>query len=119
MPERSRPILNNRKEVRLFLFGSRHRNPFRVRMVKNAPRRRCRRAWRETKVPIPDLSDAFCSLSYGGTKKARPPWKGKRALHRKAKPFEERNKSFGFTRDLRLLHDLALRIHNAHAREFQ
>jgi hypothetical protein len=32
---------------------------------------------------------------------------------------KEGNQSFGFTRDLRLPDNLALRVHNAHAREFQ
>src|SRR5262245_19608938 len=40
-------------------------------------------------------------------------------LHRKTKRRKESNQSFGFTRDLRLPDNLALRVHNAHAREFQ
>src|SRR3974390_1938183 len=40
-------------------------------------------------------------------------------LYRKAKRLEQRNQGFGLARDLRLLHDFPLRVHNAHAREFQ
>ena len=32
---------------------------------------------------------------------------------------EERNQSFGLARDLRFLHDLSLRAHNAHAQEYR
>src|SRR6202035_4931919 len=40
-------------------------------------------------------------------------------LHRKTKRRKESNQRFGFTRDLRLPDNLALRVHTAHAREFQ
>ena len=40
-------------------------------------------------------------------------------LHRKTKRRKEGNQSFGFTRDLRLPDNLALRVHDANAREFQ
>ena len=40
-------------------------------------------------------------------------------LHRKTKRPKESHQRFGFTRDLRLPDNLALRVHNVHAREFQ
>jgi hypothetical protein len=41
------------------------------------------------------------------------------SLHRKTKRPKESHQRFGFTRDLRVPDNLALRVHNAHAREFQ